>query len=312
MATIFHVSDLHIGKYSKNIQAPDCDISMEQFHLHRVHALLNEVESAARRTVEAGDNSVVVVTGDLTDQGWDKQFACVEEELQRIKGVCPVRIVPGNHDYGNFRGCLFVKKSVRCFDELAHGLGMKVDFSAKYEGILESHSYAGAPYFETFGGADHSPVCLVYLNSCSSEGLEDFSRGDLGDLQLEMLESGLNAYLKENGNIPVFLCMHHKPLTRGYPDPVMGLDKKDRVRLGEIANGRVGAILYGHQSELKFLQDLSPIIWPAKGTQTPILIDGNGSVSTSLGYARISVSNGAIDPGWVAVSEPVFAEAVHA
>jgi 3',5'-cyclic-AMP phosphodiesterase len=73
---ILHVSDLHYKKSSRQERLLDL----------------------ARQKFERLQPDLILITGDLTNEGKWKQFKAVEEFLENLKDFCDVRIIPGNRD----------------------------------------------------------------------------------------------------------------------------------------------------------------------------------------------------------------------
>jgi len=74
MVVIAHVSDLHVGAFNfrKKLLSESINI-------------INELNP-----------DVVIVTGDITENGYHMEFVLAEEFLERIES--PMLVVPGNHD----------------------------------------------------------------------------------------------------------------------------------------------------------------------------------------------------------------------
>ncbi len=162
MPTIAHVSDLHL----------DPQDPKRQPQAERVLAGVNDTQP-----------DLVVVTGDVTENGWDSidelrwARAWLEERID-----APVRCVPGNHDVGNF-------------------VGSKL-------GAVEAARVT--PWEDVFGGAWAQP-----LAGWTVLGLNSMILGSSLDA-----EAAQNAWLNEqlaqaSGPIAVFL---HSPLFALSPD----------------------------------------------------------------------------------------------
>ncbi|MEV5961225.1 metallophosphoesterase [Kribbella sp. NPDC051952] len=149
---------------------------------------------------------VIVVTGDLADHGLEKEYAEVAEELQ---SDIPVLMLPGNHD-----------SSV----PLRAGLTAYVDSPGDGHPVHQVREVAGARF--------------VLVDSTVPE--ED--HGLLSDESLAWLDG----VLREPFDGPVFVAMHHPPLSMHHPvmDQWLLLSQE---RVEAVLEGKaVTAILTGH------------------------------------------------------------------
>lgn len=83
MSTIAHISDLHVG-----------------FTEFREDILLNTISN-----INSLNPTAVVISGDITDHGYYREFIKAKEYLDLIKS--PTVIVPGNHDARNIGDEIF-------------------------------------------------------------------------------------------------------------------------------------------------------------------------------------------------------------
>ena len=89
MLQLVQLSDLHIGG--------------AYFKQKIFDTIVNEVNNRLKP-------DVIVITGDLTDEGLSFQFKRASAEIRRLTDVCPnVIVLPGNHDYRHTGYLLFKK-----------------------------------------------------------------------------------------------------------------------------------------------------------------------------------------------------------
>jgi 3',5'-cyclic AMP phosphodiesterase CpdA len=89
MLQLVQLSDLHIGG--------------AYFEQEIFDTIVNEVNTNL-------NPDVILITGDLTDEGLSSQFTQASVEIKRLTHVCPnVIILPGNHDYRHSGYLLFKK-----------------------------------------------------------------------------------------------------------------------------------------------------------------------------------------------------------
>jgi Icc protein len=119
----------------------------------------------------------IVISGDLTDNGLESEYAVLAEMLDRIIKV-PVYVVPGNHDRrGNLRAGLSALPGVNDAAEFVH--------------------YT----------VEDLPVRLVMLDTV----VPGFGHGKLCGARLEWLEATLAAKQDK----PTIVVMHHPPFVCG-------------------------------------------------------------------------------------------------
>lgn len=99
--TIAHISDLHLA----------CRPSLREWRLKRILGYTNQLLNrwylhkaerlvAAIKAIVSNPPDVVIITGDMTQNGLDSEFAAVDEALQPLKANnIPVLTVLGNHEF---------------------------------------------------------------------------------------------------------------------------------------------------------------------------------------------------------------------
>jgi Icc protein len=87
IATIFHVSDIHIG---------ETGVSLKD---------LKHVMSSIEETASRSESPLLLVTGDLTTEGLREEYEDVASVLNEVS--IPKLILPGNHDEHNYGSALF-------------------------------------------------------------------------------------------------------------------------------------------------------------------------------------------------------------
>jgi len=220
MIEIFHVSDLHFG--------------MNKTWTKKAELLLKRIKE--KFGVEPGGNRYLLVTGDIVQHGWKRQFKKAREALAPFKGN--VRLVPGNHDYG-FQGFVYRKKSAEYFDDdLAKELGINHPYISK------------RPSSQILKDKEGNKVLLIGLNSCSmTKTWLDIAKGEIGDDQRKRLDKILSRPAYED--IPKLIYLHHIPHRRAQG---IGMSLKDYKRLMAIVRDRVDALTFGHEGSMEELK----------------------------------------------------------
>jgi len=213
---IIHLSDLHIGK-SSNLQKTKRIVDWVLEH-PQVH-----------------DTEVVLISGDLVDDGALWQFQQAEKELDRLRAEgFSVLVVPGNHDYG-IMGIAESRDSQAWFAELIAGFD-------RY------------PHLEILDGQ-----AFVLLDSMGQE-IENIefwgAQGMLGRRQLQELDRMLDE-LKANPAVQtITVVMHHHPFDFAYFHGLRDhADLKSIIARPVEEEPRVNCLLFGHKHIEKRFND---------------------------------------------------------
>lgn len=218
MRPILHISDLHIG---------------------RNHVTTSEARAALSAIVARWENAaekpIVVITGDLTQDGEVDQYDIAKQEIDVLRGAgFEVIPVPGNHDYGK----------------------MGSHAEARRFGLFKQAFYPKRP----IGYPDVIEIdgwTIVCLNTMKAEcGFFDglLADGELGGKQISDLTVLLQALQTDRlkGATKIVVCLHHHPFL--FPDESM-FEKlgewaahwlKDGADLMDKITGKVDVVLFGH------------------------------------------------------------------
>jgi len=216
MIEIFHVSDLHFG------------LSKER--TKRAKLLLRKIKE--KFGIEPGGDRHLLITGDIVQHGWKRQYESATKALIPFKGN--VRVVPGNHDYG-FQGFVYSERCVKYFDNiLARGLGINHHYSSK------------EPFPEIIKDGVGNRLLLIGLNSCSmTESWLDIAKGEIGDKQRNRLDEVLSN--QDYKDIPKLIYLHHIPHRRAQG---IGMSLKDYKKLMALVRDRVDVLAFGHEGTM--------------------------------------------------------------
>ncbi len=128
-----------------------------------------ELLRTAIEEINAAEPDLVVIAGDLTDEGWPDQYPVAKEELDAIECAEIVR-VPGNHD--------------------ARNVG--------YVGFEDTFGARDSRLRLSCGGVD---VALVAVDSSKP----DLDEGEIGREHYGWIQEGFDA----GADLRVFVCHHH-------------------------------------------------------------------------------------------------------
>jgi hypothetical protein len=217
MIEIYHVSDLHIGRDTKKAQL-----------------LLRRI----KRKFEIGEheNRYLLVTGDIVQHGWKKQYQTALRALLPFKDK--VWIAPGNHDYG-FLGFIYSKASAILFD---NPLALDLLFAHEY--------FPKFPYSKLIKDNDGNQVLLIGLNSClKDQPFWEIAQGEIGDEQRAELKEILNS--PDHKDIPKIVFLHHIPHRRA---DGLGMSLKDYKQLMAIVKDKVDLLAFGHEGRMTHIE----------------------------------------------------------
>jgi 3',5'-cyclic AMP phosphodiesterase CpdA len=195
---IWHVSDLHVRS--------------DEAHNKIV------ADQLAWISVEFQRDDVLIVTGDVTDDGRAEQCARAADLLRPFAGR--LVLVPGNHDYGS-NGLGFSPQSVRRFAYLRASLRADKPFIFRVD---------GEPVGE-----------VLEVNACLRTGsVVDFAQGQVGRWNLWKLRRKLDAMRRYRALSVV--AVHHNPY---YQDWFCRL--QDAKEFFGVVLGRADIVLMGHE-----------------------------------------------------------------
>ena len=203
-----HLSDLHIGKSNNR---------------EKTAVLVDWIFN----NKDKHQSELVIISGDVVDDGKAWQFALAKEQLERLReNGFTVLVCPGNHDYGP-------------------------------EGIRESH-LSQEHFFSLISGVKEYPhlqiisgQAFILLDSMAEElkNIEIWgAQGNLGEEQLQKLDQMLED-LAENREVEnVFVILHHHPFDFLYYHGLRDqADLKGVISRRINQPPRVNGLLFGHK-----------------------------------------------------------------
>jgi len=220
---ILHISDLHIGKAGRRVD--------------RWRQAEKLVRLIKRHWGDDDDKPLVLITGDVVDDGREAQFIEARRILEPLRTAgFHVVPLPGNHDYG-WNGAYALEKRFKLFKKYLMGIETRV-------------TYPDVPYSD-------DRVALITLNSMRAEtGFWDglLADGELGDDQLNELGELLTTLRAERPkNYRIVVALHHHPFL--FPDDKLikhskewlGHRLKDGADFMRLVGGRIDVLLFGHE-----------------------------------------------------------------
>jgi 3',5'-cyclic AMP phosphodiesterase CpdA len=240
-------------------------IHISDLHFHRSKKDNKEIVKLLRFVAQHYPAHVLIVTGDITDDGDSEQYDRALDALYPFAGR--IVICPGNHDYGAVGFAYERQRALRFDEKLGGPLG-------------QSGSFAGSnqPVVSLFKGAGDQVLLIALDSNLETQTPFNFACGEIGKSQLRALDVVLSN--PGNAGMTKFLLFHHHPFMRN--DPFMEL--RDARKLWPIVYGRLDVMLFGHRHVSE--------MWADKGGVRFVLAADN---SPGKAYAReVSVSQGDI------------------
>ncbi len=214
---ILQLSDLHVGRKKK--EGKNLDIV---------------VEKIVKKWGNKKEKPVILITGDIVDDGEKSQFIDARKRLEPLyANYFKVLVVPGNHDYG-WNG--------------NHARESRFKYLKSQFFPFENVSY---PYPKEIGGH-----IFIGLNSMKAEtGFFDglLADGELGNKQINNTIGILKKAANRKPEQKVIVYLHHHPFL--YPDDKflkktgekIGHWLKDGEDLMHKISGQVDILLFGHE-----------------------------------------------------------------
>lgn len=208
-------------------------LHVSDLHFHMSNEDNIQVTNMLNTLNENYPNHYFIVTGDITDDGNDKQLQNAYDSLKPFLGR--IFICPGNHDFGA-AGNFYSKSRAKDFDKhLAAPLEQGGTFYGNNEPIINVVSDT------------NDKIMLIALDSnLETSHPFDFACGEVGEPQLNYIEAVLSD--PNSAKMKKILFLHHHPFIQD--DPFMEL--KDAKQFMRAIYGRVDVLMFGHKHKSKY------------------------------------------------------------
>ena len=164
---------------------------------------------------QVGKDSVVIITGDVTDNGASKEYTAAKKLLTPVRDACTLLAVPGNHDYGKL-GNFYDSAAEKRWGKFCADLGMP------RQNFIQGNTN------------------IILLDSClKSDAPLDFAQGRVGEKQMNRLRDLRYAATKAGQD--VIVALHHDPVSSRWVERLQDGDELLRETYG-----RVKALFFGH------------------------------------------------------------------
>lgn len=242
---ILHLSDIHFGENHafKNPLGGRQNLVAKQ---ELCDVILEDLETQG---ITSSDIAVVIISGDLTWEANPHEFSNALKFLEKMKNYFglsnkQIIIVPGNHDIE----WLGEDGNIDSNAELNY-----YNFYNSFYNVFPEKSFIRIGKFNI----NNKIVCVIGLNSCRLESMENAGFGYVGDEQLRKVQQ----YLEINKDIDIICAVcHHHLLPVNYVEEISVNDKRISMMLDAelvmrtlLAN-RVNITIHGHQHQPYYSQ----------------------------------------------------------
>jgi len=223
-------------------------LHLSDLHFHRRDGDNIAITTTLDRIATSYAEHHILITGDITDDGHERQYQNAQAALERFRGR--LWMVPGNHDYGLF-GSFYDETCAGLFDRYLAVPFQRATFAegcVPTVNILETSS---------------EKVILVGLNS-NLQTIDpfDFACGEVGEAQRAMLAQILSDPASHECVKIVYL--HHHPF---YHHPFLRLLDGDEFM--QIVLGRADVLAFGHKHVAALWQGTAGIPWIMAAEDSP-------------------------------------------
>lgn len=228
---IIHISDLHFSTPQTAPPYEQDNISAANPNEKSTELLKRIYEKYFCNDV----NNILLITGDITDNGTKDEWSIVRQELEKFKNR--LILLPGNHDYG-FAGNLFSTKKALYFDQVIFP-ELCSNYTSNFTGYLQKN------LVNEIQLSDKVRILIVNSNK-KTHNIKDWARGEVGEAQMQSLKAKLSSNL-DAINI---VCLHHRPQNIGIiKNGFLKLeDYREFVQL--ITDYNVSIVAFGHSGNL--------------------------------------------------------------
>lgn len=256
------MSDIHIGKHNSKQNRVWSYIKsffvVDTFYDKRATRIFKRVNEENKILQERGEKSILIMTGDLSDDGRKKQLkklkSIMSDNLTSFKSeeILTGRIffdtnflVPGNHDYGldgNYIGAF------NPYFKVLHGIKAKKFKVRKYipfKKEVVNDDLFFPRFTEIKKQGQNRLILLIGLDSMQGRQQswkKVLANGDIGTVQLKNLEKRLKEK-KEYDNAIKIVYLHHHPKDSSF---TTGLDKNGEFTK-MMEKMKIDLVLCGHE-----------------------------------------------------------------
>ena len=225
-------------------------IHLSDLHFHR-NKKDNKKTTKALEFIKAKyPKHYLIVTGDITDDGHEKQYANALEAFKAFKGR--IFISPGNHDFGAV-GNFYSRERAQRFDEM---LSIPLEQGGTF-------CRDNTPVVNVVSGQGDTVMLIALDTNLETDHFFDFACGKVGETQLLTLSAILSD--PAAAQMTKILFFHHHPFIHNNPF----MELLDARELMLTIYGRVSAVLFGHKHESKHWENYGSIPYVLAADDAP-------------------------------------------
>jgi predicted phosphodiesterase len=222
-------------------------LHISDLHFHRTEKKNKEQIDTLQFIAKTYPNHSLLLTGDITDDGHQKQYERASEALAPFKGR--IFMCPGNHDFGA-AGNFYDEKRAQLFDQYLSG---PFELGGKFAGDNE-------PLVDVLS---EERLVLIGLDSnLETDQMFDFACGEIGATQLKTLDRVLGD--PSLAGMIKILYFHHHPFMRS-----AFMELKDAKELWRTVYKRVNVIAFGHKHAWEEWRDYNGVDWVLAADDAP-------------------------------------------
>jgi 3',5'-cyclic AMP phosphodiesterase CpdA len=231
------------------------EMAMKFIHISDLHFHMHEDDnSQAVATLqyikEHYPQHHLIVTGDIADDGHEKQFENAFLALKPFMGQ--IFICPGNHDFGA-AGNFYSQERAERFDQM---LALPLKQGGTFTGDQ-------TPVVNLLREDDLKVMLIALDTNLETEHPFDFACGEVGERQLRFLDTILTDPFSQDYKKVLFF--HHHPFIHN--DPFMELT--DARQLMRTIYNRVDVVCFGHKHVMGRWVDVNGIAYILASDNSP-------------------------------------------
>ena len=225
-------------------------IHLSDLHFHRHNDNNVEALKVLENIKQKYKDHHLIITGDIVDDGHEKQFKRAFEALEEFTGR--VFICPGNHDFGA-AGNFYSRERAERFDKY---LSIRLEQGGTFTGDA-------TPVVNVLEENDQQVMLIALDTNLETEHPFDFACGKVGKKQ----RKALNTILSDptTTNMVKILFFHHHPYMHGNPF----MELQDGRKLMRTIYNRVDVVLFGHRHVMDMWQDVNGIQYILASDNSP-------------------------------------------
>lgn len=203
-------------------------IHISDLHFHRSRNDNQDAVILLENLEKLYPDHYFIVTGDIVDDGHERQYELAYEALAPFKGR--IFIAPGNHDYGVAGNFYSLERAERFDRYLSEPLEQGGTFTGDNTPVVNIVK------------DDTDQVMLIALDTnLETNHPFDFACGEVGDIQLGALDTILSNPFRND--FVRILFFHHHPFEHNNPF----MELKDAFPVMRTIYMRVDIVLFGHK-----------------------------------------------------------------